>query len=231
MESELLVGLLSELPTSSKEDPEELPRHGGSTPPTLLVPVLDAIANISVSRPRGEVIAAALQQDNENQRIIITLASDDTVAPSTQQHIRAVWGALVNIAEAYRTQRLQSNGPLAVSELKRPPEIPSAELPHGLEESILEFKRRIYAFTWKKLNQRLRKPFKNSNRLAEFFKFVGSLPHQTDPPNSRAKTTPKHQRRLGLVVQKCAQRQCQRQPQNRRYPPFFNMHASHPETG
>ena len=85
-EAEFMIGLLSELKV---DDSSGTPSHN------RLPVVLDAIANLLVSKEQHEVIAVSFQP--RNKRATLTIAGIDTVPDYTLSHAKEIHRQLKNI--------------------------------------------------------------------------------------------------------------------------------------
>lgn len=185
-----MAGLLAEAQNTGAEPPsDEFPRDDERSISekmepisARLVTILDAIANVLVSKKKGEVIAAAIQNNHAKDEIILTICSNGVEVPGeTKDHAGKLWRQLQEIGEGYHNLRLQSDGEAYVEELERPTseslEKDKLKIPDELEAQITELKRNIYMFSFTKLLQRIHKPYKGSTRYKVFEEFVRSLPH------------------------------------------------------
>ncbi|RPA94777.1 hypothetical protein L873DRAFT_1846363, partial [Choiromyces venosus 120613-1] len=74
-------------------------------------PVLDALASISVSEPRHQVVALALQLRSQERRIRLTIAENDDVKDSLVPYLTRVWGKLRALSKEYARQRAAGEDP------------------------------------------------------------------------------------------------------------------------
>ncbi|RPA94770.1 hypothetical protein L873DRAFT_1792691 [Choiromyces venosus 120613-1] len=74
-------------------------------------PILDALASISVSEPRRQVVALALQLRSQERRIRLTIAENDDVKDSLVPYLTRVWGKLRALSDEYAGQRAAGEDP------------------------------------------------------------------------------------------------------------------------
>jgi len=73
-------------------------------------PVLDAIAGISVTGVRAQVVSVALQLDNRTQQVRLTIAANQIVKVDLVNHLTTIWGRLQAISNEYMVQTLKARG-------------------------------------------------------------------------------------------------------------------------
>ncbi|RPA95425.1 hypothetical protein L873DRAFT_1320064 [Choiromyces venosus 120613-1] len=77
--------------------------HHGTNIRTL--PILDALAHISISRPNSQVVAIALQLKPDTKEIRLTIAENQDVADSLVNHLYNIWSKLQALSDEYARQR------------------------------------------------------------------------------------------------------------------------------
>jgi len=115
------------------------------------LPILDAIANISVSRARHQVIAVALQLDHQKEEMCLTIAENQDVRKGLPNHLRNVWRNLQTLSNEYASQR----GPDKPEyQLETPP------MPEGVALTLKkQIFRDIYLYSAEKQMRRIKKWF------------------------------------------------------------------------
>ncbi|RPA97099.1 hypothetical protein L873DRAFT_1147938 [Choiromyces venosus 120613-1] len=117
------------------------------------LPILDAIANISVSRERSQSIAVALQLDSQKKEIRLTIAENQRVTKALLDHLCNVWGNLQTLSNEYAEQRTgASDQPM-----------------HMALTLKIQIFRDIYLYSLKKQMKRINKWFQN---LGQFVKVL-----------------------------------------------------------
>ncbi|KAG0138502.1 hypothetical protein HOY82DRAFT_630992 [Tuber indicum] len=126
-------------------------------------PILDAIANISVSRDKSEVVAAALQLNSQTQEIRITLAHNQGVEDRLVCHLTNIWRKLQALSDEYAKLR--------VAELDEH-RVATPDTPPMVARSLrIEIFRAIYQYCWGKQLKRVRKWHEGLRRLiSQLFK-------------------------------------------------------------
>ncbi|PUU81797.1 hypothetical protein B9Z19DRAFT_1062368 [Tuber borchii] len=74
-------------------------------------PVLDALANICISKPKGQVVAVALQLDKQVKRICLTIAENKTVEDEQVRYLASIWRMLKILASRYTNWREEPSDP------------------------------------------------------------------------------------------------------------------------
>jgi ribosomal protein L29 len=141
---------------------------------TRVVPVLDAIATVLVSKQQSEVIAVGLQDDSKTQQILLSLASNTVMEEVTLQHCREIWNRLKSIAEGYAEHRRLLGINTAEMEDTRcdSPELP-AKVSEDLDAQITALKENLYKFSFQKWTHKLFKPSKlGVTRIDSFDKWA-----------------------------------------------------------
>ncbi|EER44067.1 conserved hypothetical protein [Histoplasma capsulatum H143] len=187
MDIEHLIALLTEV------DPQnELPRRANTpledTFHERLRIVLDAIASVLVSKPRGEVIAVGMrsQQNGLGKKIILTLASNTGIPKKTYQHARNLINDLKKLGADFADYRKSAEQEIHTSQIKPQqsepgrvdsPEIDERNLPPHLRQKIYLFRRRVLLFALPKIHQRLHKGYKptKSSRGLTFVRIAEEL--------------------------------------------------------
>ncbi|RPA93139.1 hypothetical protein L873DRAFT_1816470 [Choiromyces venosus 120613-1] len=124
--------------------------HHGTNVRTL--PILDALAHISVSQPNSQVIAIALQLKPDTKEIRLTIAENRDVADSLVNHLYNIWRKLQALSDEYAGQRkAEWDGEQMLS-----PVIPlDVALPLKME-----IFREVYKFSLEKQKKRVNKWFR-----------------------------------------------------------------------
>ncbi|KAG0138498.1 hypothetical protein HOY82DRAFT_666375 [Tuber indicum] len=113
------------------------------------IPVLNAIAGISISEVESGVAAVALQLNSQRQEVHLTIATNQTDKEKLVSHLTAVWGKLQALSNTYADER-GGNSNLCG---RRSPEIPeNVALPLRVE-----IFRDIYKFCMLKQMKRMKK--------------------------------------------------------------------------
>lgn len=113
-------------------------------------PVLDAVASLSVSAPESQVIAVALQMDNKNKEVRLTIAENGKVSQDVIDHITEVWAMMRTLSDI-------NNGLLLEPHSIRDPSPP---VPHPTALTgpyLLEMTRQLYSFSIEKILKRFKK--------------------------------------------------------------------------
>ncbi|KAG0125627.1 hypothetical protein HOY82DRAFT_616363 [Tuber indicum] len=123
-------------------------------------PILDALAHISISQDRAQVVAIGLQLNHQANQIRLTVAENKDVADSLVPHLKNIWRKLQALSNEYAEQRL---GDLGVHQVK-PAESPDMPTKMGLSLKI-EIFRGIYQYSLEKQMWRINKWWE---RLGQF---------------------------------------------------------------
>jgi hypothetical protein len=172
---ELLVALLTEVDGQDPHRQECMvlddPIHDRMTV------VLDAVANVLISKPKGEVIAVGFQQRQEPDReIILTVASNNDLPDRTIQHARFLLDKLQNLGQEFATLRLETTALDNQSDDRVPsPWIDEHQLPDDLLEKSNLFRKDAFLFSLRKLRQRLNKPWSRTSRASAFIEYVDAV--------------------------------------------------------
>jgi len=124
-------------------------------------PILDAIANISVSRERHQVIAVALQLDPRKEEICLTIAENQSVAKTLLAHLRNVWRNLQTLSNEYAKHR--DRGSDKPSYQLHSPDMPM----HVARPLKIQIFRDIYLFA---LDKQMKRVIKWFQKLGNFMK-------------------------------------------------------------
>ncbi|OAX81544.1 hypothetical protein ACJ72_04110 [Emergomyces africanus] len=197
---EATVALLTEVETQN-----ELPQQAGftfdNTIHNRMPGILDAIANILVSKPRGEVVAVGLQQPAGYK--------------STLKHARDLVADLQSLgsdfAEFRKTTVEEDNNTQAnntsvsedESERRSSPCMNENIFPTRLRTKITAFRVKICLFTLSKIKQCLQKPFSETTR-GQFF--INSF--ETFPKNHNTRNYGSYERSTPLFVSCCTYSRC-----------------------
>lgn len=142
-DAEFLIALLTEVESSDQplhHKQAKLESHKG------LSRILDTIATILISKPKGEVIAVGFQPGNEKGAL--TLASnEDTVPDATLRHAQDTLNRSQEIGE-WLSSLGQSVRRKGNKEKNEEPEIVNEDLfPEPLREKVSSFRVAIHAFS------------------------------------------------------------------------------------
>ncbi|ODH26133.1 hypothetical protein ACO22_04804 [Paracoccidioides brasiliensis] len=179
---ELLVALLTEV---NGQDPPRQECMALDDPiHDRMTVVLDAVANVLVSKPKEEVIAVGFQQRQEPDReIILTIASNNDLPDRTLQHARFLLDKLHELGQEFANFRLEKTAP---DDRVPSPCIDEHQLPHDLLEKSNLFRKDAFLFSLRKLRQRLNKPWARTSRASAFIEYVDivdSSPRSKDLDN------------------------------------------------
>jgi len=119
--------------------------------------ILDALAHISVSREKGQVVAIGLQFNPGKKEIRITVAENTDVTAGLVNHLTLVWRKLQSLSVRYQEERSRS------CDKPGSPEMPQV-VHHSLRTEIF---RNIYRYSLEKQMKRIDKWF---NGLGRFVK-------------------------------------------------------------
>lgn len=130
--AEHLVGIIKESQENCDVDPVDKSSTSDgksvqSSAARRAARIMDALANVLVSKSQSEVVAVAAQNDEQNKRVILTIATNSTVEEHTKCHAKVLWKDLREISE-------NSLRPYV---------------------KVTEFKRHVYGFSFPKLLRRL----------------------------------------------------------------------------
>lgn len=121
------------------------------------LPILDAIASLSVFQESSQVVAIALQMDRDAKTICLTVAENrrSRVEPRVVAQIDGIWKILQSLSDEYCRLRSVSHR-VEDSQIwgDMSPEPPIAP---QLSEARLELVRLVYTFCWKKMIVRIGK--------------------------------------------------------------------------
>ncbi|ODH37693.1 hypothetical protein ACO22_02603 [Paracoccidioides brasiliensis] len=183
---ELLVALLTEV---DGQDPPRRECMALDDPiHDRMTVVLDAVANVLVSKPKGEVIAVGFQQRQEPDReIILTVASNSNLPDCTLQHARFLLDKLHKLGREFADFRLKTTAPDNQSDdWVSSPWIDEHQLPDDLLEKSNLFRKDAFLFSLPKLRQRLNKPWARMSLASAFIGYVDavdSISHSKDLDN------------------------------------------------
>ncbi|ODH48502.1 hypothetical protein GX48_05369 [Paracoccidioides brasiliensis] len=183
---ELLVALLTEV---DGQDPPRRECMALDDPiHDRMTVVLDAVANVLVSKPKGEVIAVGFQQRQEPDReIILTVASNSNLPDCTLQHARFLLDKLHKLGREFADFRLKTTAPDNQSDdWVSCPWIDEHQLPDDLLEKSNLFRKDAFLFSLPKLRQRLNKPWARMSLASAFIGYVDavdSISHSKDLDN------------------------------------------------
>lgn len=119
------------------------------------VPILDAIASLSVFQDYGQVVAVALQLDRDAKTICLTVAENRLagVEPRVVAQIAGIWKILQSLFDENCGLRSRSKA-MKDSEQLGDPESP---LIPPIRTARLELVNLVYRFCWEKMNVRVTK--------------------------------------------------------------------------
>jgi hypothetical protein len=130
---------------------------------TRTINILDAFASIAIYKPKGQVVAVAMQMDHEQERICLTIAENDTVPDEVIKHIEKVWGMLRELSDEYAKNR-NLETPRGYRE--KSPEMPVIPSASRIKEMIGT---EVYRFSSQKLIARSKK------RMAALWNYIVAL--------------------------------------------------------
>ncbi|KLJ09027.1 hypothetical protein EMPG_15548 [Blastomyces silverae] len=188
MDIEPVVALLTEVEISN-----ELPRQAEFTldsPIHNRMPViLDAIANVLVSKPQGEIIAVGLQQPTAGGIYTFVIGSNGEIPDRTLEHAQDLVADLQSLGSHFSEFRrqgvaedpnIQASSTTGVSEgeLEREssPWMDENRFPTDLQAMVAAFRTKICLFALAKIKQRLEKRWGGTTRGQGFVDFAEALP-------------------------------------------------------
>lgn len=118
--------------------------------------VLDALASLSVSRQKSQIVSIGLQLDKET--ITLTIAENDPVTPDTIQYVTKTWGMLRELSLIYAAER--SGRPGAIPDYWQRWAGLSPPVPRYLDSAddlIARLACHVYTFTDEKFWRRLKR--------------------------------------------------------------------------
>ncbi|KAG5297163.1 hypothetical protein I7I48_06195 [Histoplasma ohiense] len=187
MDVEHLIALLTEVGPQN-ELPRRADTHLEDTFHERLRIVLDAIASVLVSKPRGEVIAVGMhsQQNGLEKRIILTLASNTGILDRTYKHAYELICDLKALGNDFADYRKIAEQEIQTSQNKpqqsEPSRVDSSKIdeknfPAHLSQKVHLFRRRVFLFALPKIYQRLHKQFNptKSSRGLTFIRIAEKL--------------------------------------------------------
>ena len=152
-----LVALMSYV---FKDKQDGSPRRSDPPGPTLtggivddpetnirILPILDALAHISVSRKEGQVVAISLQFNRLKKEMRLMVAENTTVTPGLVNHLILLWAKLRTLSAKYHGKRG------TIRDKRRSPEMPKA-VGESLKIEIFRF---IYQYSLEKQMKRIDK--------------------------------------------------------------------------
>jgi hypothetical protein len=153
--------------------------------------VLDAIANVLVSKAQAEVIAVGMQhqQTGAGGKMTLTLASNGVIADRTLEHAQQLVHDLQNLGEEFAgfrrdmEQEMQANeNELQQSESGRAPSpwMDEKKFPTYLKHEARSFRASVFMFSLPKIHQRLHKPYRHTSRGLAFMDIAQELPDDGD---------------------------------------------------
>ncbi|RPB04762.1 hypothetical protein L873DRAFT_1785979 [Choiromyces venosus 120613-1] len=121
--------------------------HHGTNVCTL--PILDALAHISVSQPNSQVVAIALQLKPSTKEIRLMIMENQDVADSLVNHLYNIWRKLQALSDEYAGQRKAEWDKDQMLSPVIPPDV--------AEPLKIEIFREVYKFSLKKQLKRMKK--------------------------------------------------------------------------
>jgi len=115
--------------------------------------VLDSIANLCVSETKHEVIATALRVHDKAKMIELIIASNDTVKPSTEAHLRKMWTLLKEISDQCHGWKVDPQR-----------ETPTFNLHNS--SSCIQFRQLCLDFSFSKLQKRTNEKFSRFSAIS-----------------------------------------------------------------
>lgn len=113
-------------------------------------PVLDAIASISVSNAKSQVVAVAIQLDPETREARLSVAENQDVKDDLIRHLKSVWGKLRDLSDTFADKRGTGSDVYSRE--------PSPEIPKDIADDLkVDIFCEIYKHTIKKQEKRFRK--------------------------------------------------------------------------
>lgn len=125
-------------------------------------PVLDALASLSVSEKNKQVVAIALQMNNDTKEIRLTIAENRDVDPKVVEHIQRLWKLLRTLSDQHALLRFDPNHPTHDWTIVASPPVPDTLLDDPVCREII---RCVYEFSAEKNKARFNKWWPG---LAEF---------------------------------------------------------------
>jgi len=138
----------------TQKDDEHQPDFSPTRENWRLSKVLDSIANLCVSETKHEVIATALRVHDKAKMIELIIASNDTVKPSTEAHLRRMWTLLKKISDQCHSGR--EVNPLQKTEKFRLHNFPSC----------IQFRQLCLEFSFSKLQKRINEKFSRFSAIS-----------------------------------------------------------------
>ncbi|EEH02684.1 predicted protein [Histoplasma capsulatum G186AR] len=144
--------------------------------------VLDAIASVLISQPKGEVIAVGMQsqQNGSEKGIILTLASNTGINNKTLEHARELISDLKALGDDFAEHRKIVEQETQISQIKsqqselsraESPEIDESKFSSHLRQKVHDFRAKVFLFALPKIYQRLHKRYQPT-RSSRGFAFV-----------------------------------------------------------
>jgi len=107
------------------------------------LPILDALASLSIYQEQHQVVAIAIQVDAQNHKIRLSIAQNDGVPDQVEIHLSNIWQKLQILSEMYAAEQPESN-----PYMERSPK----KIPKGVALPLrVELFRDICMFTLEKL--------------------------------------------------------------------------------
>ena len=120
----------------------------------LTFPVLDSLANIRVSSPKGEVVAVALQLQMDLRKIRLTIAKNDEVEQNLVSYLTMIWNMLRTLASQFAKERAQGS---KASQWNDFGEVSPPMPPDVGRQLRMKIFRQIYCYTREKNRHRIEK--------------------------------------------------------------------------
>jgi len=117
-------------------------------------PILDSLANICISKPKGQVVAIALQLQLKAGRIRLTIAENGFVEDGLVAYLILIWSMLKTLASQFATERARDS---KETKLKERIEVSPPVPPDVGRQLRIKIFRNIYCYTQDKNQHRIAK--------------------------------------------------------------------------
>lgn len=189
MDAEYVIALLTEIEPQNEQPRQadislEDPLHD------RLRVVLDAIANVLVSKAQAEVIAVGMQhqQNGPEGKMTLTLASNGAIADRTLQHARQLVRDLQKLGGEFANFRRDMEQEMQANEIelqqsepgRASPWMDEKKFPTYLKHEARSFRAGIFVFSLPKIYKRLHKPYRYTSRGLVFMDIAQELPDDTN---------------------------------------------------
>jgi hypothetical protein len=137
------------------------------------IPVLDSLANLSISRAVHQVHAVGMRaiylSDEQMTQTQLIIAGNNNVPTTTIAHLKFIWSAISKLSSLYAKSNSLSN------EADSPPKTPRSRLPHEITKLEEEIWSKALRFSLAKIKHRFHKHFQQFKEID-----VSGL-HKDDP--------------------------------------------------